>query len=623
VNDGHPVSQPYSRAALMAKLTGAAVLATGALLVGQGTSQLATLPVATAGRILVAGASTPAWSDSGLSYSGGALSHIGAAGITSRQAASQDGVQLLGRAGGSSGWLAQITPATLTGNRVATLPDASIVIAGSAAALTAGRVPFGAAGGLLIDSSGLTYASNQLTVGTNVDGSALLRLNGAAASQRAIQMLTAGVARWIIDTDTVAESGANAGAALQFRSRDDAGNAIDTPLSIIRAAGGAITIARPVSISQNLAITSAGSTVYGWTYTPNDTASKIVFAVARGSGVTPAYINALSTGANDVSGLRFDVGGVVSATFTANGITTRDGTAVLPGLRLTSEASGLYRVSSTALGFAVAGAAAASLSVGSLTLTNPATAGQSNIGVINDSSYALYCVALGSTAASSTFGTARAGTCEIITTGTGNGLKIGNNTANQPIIFGGGTVEIARFSNSTLASGVFSVSYTTASTSTVTGAFTVAGGVGIGGALNIGAGFNSTISDAATNTQTANIVVSHNSSATPVAGFGAAYWMQAKTSTTNNTAQFRLTSEWVDPTHASRTARFKLEAWDSVGAREVMRGEANGSAALVGFLGAAAVARQTLGAAATDPATTQTLCNNLRTALINLGLGQT
>jgi hypothetical protein len=43
----------------------------------------------------------------------------------------------------------------------------------------------------------------------------------------------------------------------------------------------------------------------------------------------------------------------------------------------------------------------------------------------------------------------------------------------------------------------------------------------------------------------------------------------------------------------------------------------------VGFNGAAAAGKQTLGAAATDAATTQTLANNLRNALITLGLGQT
>lgn len=43
----------------------------------------------------------------------------------------------------------------------------------------------------------------------------------------------------------------------------------------------------------------------------------------------------------------------------------------------------------------------------------------------------------------------------------------------------------------------------------------------------------------------------------------------------------------------------------------------------VGFNGATPVGKRTLGAAATDPASTQNLANNLRQALIDLGLGQT
>lgn len=79
---GHPTTQPYSRAGLLAKLTGAAVLAVGALLYGQGTSQLATLTLGTAGRVLVAGASAPAWSDAGLSYTSGVLAIAGSAPVT-------------------------------------------------------------------------------------------------------------------------------------------------------------------------------------------------------------------------------------------------------------------------------------------------------------------------------------------------------------------------------------------------------------------------------------------------------------------------------------------------------------------------------------------------------------
>lgn len=66
-------------------LTAAAVLAdlglgagvAGDLLYGSGANALARLPIATAGRVLVAGASAPAWSDSGLSYASGVLTVAG------------------------------------------------------------------------------------------------------------------------------------------------------------------------------------------------------------------------------------------------------------------------------------------------------------------------------------------------------------------------------------------------------------------------------------------------------------------------------------------------------------------------------------------------------------------
>jgi hypothetical protein len=75
-------------------------------------------------------------------------------------------------------------------------------------------------------------------------------------------------------------------------------------------------------------------------------------------------------------------------------------------------------------------------------------------------------------------------------------------------------------------------------------------------------------------------------------------------------------------TDATRKGRAVWSVFDTA-AREGFRIEADGTNPMIGFLGAAAVVRQTLGAAATDAATTQTLANNLRTALINLGLGQT
>lgn len=51
-----------------------------------------------------------------------------------------------------------------TASRTYDLPDASIVIAGSAAALTSGRVPFATTGGILTDVGDFTFATDTLTV---------------------------------------------------------------------------------------------------------------------------------------------------------------------------------------------------------------------------------------------------------------------------------------------------------------------------------------------------------------------------------------------------------------------------------------------------------------------------
>jgi hypothetical protein len=57
-----------------------------------------------------------------------------------------------------------LSPANLTANRRWTFPDADLTISGSAAALTAGRIPFVAAGGVLTDSSALTYSATVLNI---------------------------------------------------------------------------------------------------------------------------------------------------------------------------------------------------------------------------------------------------------------------------------------------------------------------------------------------------------------------------------------------------------------------------------------------------------------------------
>jgi hypothetical protein len=70
--------------------------------------------------------------------------------------------------------------------------------------------------------------------------------------------------------------------------------------------------------------------------------------------------------------------------------------------------------------------------------------------------------------------------------------------------------------------------------------------------------------------------------------------LQGRSSTTSGRLMLGINCEWVSSTDASRTTRTKFTASDSAAEREVIRIEANGSAALLGFYGTTAVAQQTV-----------------------------
>lgn len=95
--------------------------------------------------------------------------------------------------------------------------------------------------------------------------------------------------------------------------------------------------------------------------------------------------------------------------------------------------------------------------------------------------------------------------------------------------------------------------------------------------------------------------------------------LSVRTSTTSYEPTGGIEAQWADSTHASRKGRLVLRAHDTA-VRECMRLEASGSAPMLGFFGAPAVVRPSVGPAATDAASTQALANSLRAALISLGL---
>jgi hypothetical protein len=129
------------------------------------------------------------------------------------------------------------------------------------------------------------------------------------------------------------------------------------------------------------------------------------------------------------------------------------------------------------------------------------------------------------------------------------------------------------------------------------------------------------VRDAATNSVSTVHTMAHNTSGTPAAGFGSRQLWCLESNTTEDRDALYHDVTWATPTDASRKARSTWAVLDTA-ARECLRMEADGSNPMLGFLGAAAVTRRTLGAAATDLASVITLANNIRQALIDLGLCQ-
>lgn len=111
-----------------------------------------------------------------------------------------------------------------------------------------------AADNLLLTDAGLATFRNTLTVSTGA-AAALVQVSANAGQSRDVIWQTAGVSRWTLRATNAAESGANAGSDFILVARDDAGVSIDTPITIVRAAGGTMALSRPLTAASTLAVT--------------------------------------------------------------------------------------------------------------------------------------------------------------------------------------------------------------------------------------------------------------------------------------------------------------------------------------------------------------------------------
>ena len=120
---------------------------------------------------------------------------------------------------------------------------------------------------------------------------------------------------------------------------------------------------------------------------------------------------------------------------------------------------------------------------------------------------------------------------------------------------------------------------------------------------------------AATSTITDALIVGENSSGTPAAGFGVGLSMQIKSSTSNSQNAARITTSWLDATHATRGSRSRWSSYYTTTENIGVTIGSNSSGALLSFYDVTTpIARQVLatGAGAT--------VDNVISALQALGL---
>lgn len=131
------------------------------------------------------------------------ITSTSASGILTRAAATQDGVELIGRAGGTASYKVSITPTTLTASRTFTLPDNSGTVLTTGAAVTVAQGGTGITsvptnGQLLIGNgtgytlAAITGTSNQITV-TNGAGSITLSTPQSINTGASVQFGSFGV----------------------------------------------------------------------------------------------------------------------------------------------------------------------------------------------------------------------------------------------------------------------------------------------------------------------------------------------------------------------------------------------------------------------------------------------
>lgn len=410
---------------------------------GRTSLGLGTIATQDANNVSISGGTINGTSIGATTASSGAFTSItstSASGVLTRQAATQDGVQLLGRAGGTSSWEVTLTPTTLSADRTLTLPDVSgtVVTTGDSGTVTSTMIADGtivngdisASAAIAVSKlsastiSGVTLGNNLATLTMNTSGTGLsgsTTYNGSGAA-----------------TFTVASNATNANTASTIVARDASGN----------FSAGTIT----ATLSGNA--TNVTGTV----------------AVANGgTGSTSLTANNVLLG-NGTSALQVVAPGTNGNVLTSNG-TTWVSSAPTSGGTVTS-------VAQTFTGGLISVAGSPITTSGTLALTVAGTSG----GVPYFSSASTWASSGVLTANAIVVGGGAGSAPSTITTGTGvvTALGVNTGTAGAFVVNGGalGTPSSGTVTNLTGTASI-NINGTVGATTANTGAFTTLSATGV------------------------------------------------------------------------------------------------------------------------------------------------
>jgi len=300
--------------------TGLASYAVGDLIYASAGTTLAKLAGVATGNALISGGVTtaPSWGKIDLTAhisgilpstaggtgvnNAGTITNATATTITGGGTLALGGFTLTVPATGTAGLLAVANTWTAL-NTFSSASGLSITGAGGLSVTTGTAFVVGAGAGVVIEAG-----ANARALSTYVN------VNAAAGNNRAFTFQTGGSFRWLVTCNGTAESGSNAGSDFAWNAYDDAGGFIDSPLTMIRAAGSAMTIVRPLALST----ASNGLTISKTTGTTLTVSSTNAAAIACAGGITTGSATLHTTSAALTNGAAASLGTLTNAPAAGN-----------------------------------------------------------------------------------------------------------------------------------------------------------------------------------------------------------------------------------------------------------------------------------------------------------------